>query len=104
MYYMSSVLGTIICHFPDSAMRRRRAVSVWAVCDRVRCRRATDTGGTLAAPRFADSALPVGGHAVSHGPEQFVQEDAITDSGEPPALLVDSLPSPNGCSPSLAAM
>lgn len=47
--------------------------------------------GTLAALRLADSALPVGGYAVSYGLEQFVQDDVVTDTEALHALLVDYL-------------
>ncbi len=45
--------------------------------------------GFLAALQFADSAFPVGGHAHSHGLEQFVREGLVRDLGEVTAALAE---------------
>ncbi|GGN10851.1 urease accessory protein UreF [Halarchaeum nitratireducens] len=43
---------------------------------------ATDARTRLAAYRFADSFLPVGGNTVSYGLEQFVQSGAVADGDD----------------------
>jgi urease accessory protein len=50
-----------------------------------------DPEAALSAFQLADSALPVGGYAVSYGLEQFVEEGVVADAGDLETLLADYL-------------